>query len=310
MPEASGTDPVTGSDGESSERAPSTPISVNWHVWPWCNFECTFCFTTFPGAKRVLPLKEALQIPRVLRTAGTEKLTFAGGEPTLCPYLPDLLRAAKSCGMITMVVTNATQITEAYLRRIAQWTDWIAISVDSVSNEVEAALGRGWGDHVDVSRKAARLIRASGIRLKVNTVVTARTCREDMHGLIRELQPERWKVFQALPIRGENDTFDGWVGDEEFRGFLERHSDLNPVGEDNDAMAESYVMLDPLGRFFQNSDNVYRYSTSILEAGVLAGLRHVGWDAERFERRGGRWEWMAPRGDSTLTRGPSAHRRD
>lgn len=41
------------------------------------------------------------------------------------------------------------------------------------------------------------------------------------------------------------------VSDIDFIAFLERHEDLKPVAEDNDAMTGSNVMLDARGRFIR-----------------------------------------------------------
>ncbi len=41
--------------------------------------------------------------------------------------------------------------------------------------------------------------------MKLNTVVTALNCREDMSAFVLRFQPERWKVFQVLPMAGQND---------------------------------------------------------------------------------------------------------
>lgn len=277
-------------------RLPLSPVSVNWHLWPFCNYKCRFCFATFSGNPETLRLEDTIRIPALLRDAGTEKLTFVGGEPTLHPQLPRLLRASKATGLTTMVVTNGYLLANGYLDRIQDHVDWIALSVDSASNEVEEALGRGHGDHVDRTLVAADLVKEAGIRLKVNTVVTALTWQEDMHPLILRLGPERWKVFQVLRIFGENDGVgpEMWITTDQFRSFLARHADLNPIGEDNGAMTGSYLMLDPLGRFFQNSAGSYEYSASILEVGVLHALAEVGWDAEKFVRRGGRYGWALP----------------
>ncbi len=97
-----------------------------------------------------------------------------------------------------------------------------------------------------------------------------------------------------MPIRRENDRFDqqGYISREQFADFLERHQDLDPVGEDNDAMTGSYVMLDPLGRFFQNTTGEYTLSDSILTVGVKNALRQVGWDPSKFVRRGGIFDWV------------------
>lgn len=287
------TDPRQGSSDRCEldyEKLP--PVSVSWHVWPFCNYDCKFCFATFRDAREVLPVEQAARIPALLRDAGTRKLTFAGGEPTLHPDLPGLLAASKAVGLTTMIVTNGYLLTRGYIERIRAYVDWIALSVESNSNDVERRLGRGDGDHVDRVVAAAELVKDAGIRLKVNTTVTGPTWQEDLHPLIRRLAPERWKVFQALPIRGENEDFgaENWVTAEQFRAFLVRHADLNPIGEDNDDMTGSYVMLDPLGRFFQNFGGSYTHSAPVLEVGVLLALAQVGWDTERFVGRRGLYD--------------------
>ncbi len=294
-PEATAGCPTPGPEasGELGRRTSVQPLSVNWHVWPQCNYHCRFCSATFKGVPLPLRRDSALLVPPLLRDAGVEKITFAGGEPTLCPYLVDLLRASKELGMTTMVVTNGTGVTEGFVGRAGPYFDWVALSVDSATESVETALGRGTGAHVRLIRRAARMAKAVGIRLKVNTVVVASNWQEDMHDLILELQPDRWKVFQALPISGENDGFDAdsWATAEQFQAYQVRHVDLAPIGEDNDDMTGSYVMLDPIGRFFQNFDGRYEYSDSILSVGVEAALSQVGWDREKFLRRGGIYDW-------------------
>ena len=72
--------------------------SVNYHLWKPCNMRCDFCFATFldiePKAlpKGHLGCQGSLAIVESLAQAGFRKLNFAGGEPTLCPWLPDLIR--------------------------------------------------------------------------------------------------------------------------------------------------------------------------------------------------------------------------
>ncbi|WP_282071372.1 hypothetical protein [Polaribacter atrinae] len=46
---------------------------------------------------------------RKIAAAGFEKITFAGGEPMLCPWLPKLIKTAKELGLTTMIVTNGSQ---------------------------------------------------------------------------------------------------------------------------------------------------------------------------------------------------------
>lgn len=59
--------------------------------------------------------------------------------------------------------------------------------------------------------------------------------------------------------------------------------------EDNRDMTESYLMVDPLGRFFQNQSAQpgagYVYSPPIPEVGAATAFRRVAFDAQRFAAR-------------------------
>ena len=93
------------------------PPAVNWHFWPWCNYGCKFCFARFediPLADR-LPREITLLVPAMLKQAGAEKITFVGGEPTLCPFLDELLIESKRVGLTTCIVSNASGLTEDFL---------------------------------------------------------------------------------------------------------------------------------------------------------------------------------------------------
>ena len=74
---------------------------------------------------------------------------------------------------------------------------------------------------------------------------------------------------------------------EEFIEFVDKHRELCPVVEDNDLMAESYVMIDAAGRFFQNTHGIYKYSDRILDVGIWKALWQVGFSWKKLVRRGG-----------------------
>ena len=78
--------------------------TVNYHLWKPCNMSCAFCFATFEdlGAhllpKGHLGREKCLSIVESLAQAGFRKINFAGGEPTLCPWLPDLINPCQRSG--------------------------------------------------------------------------------------------------------------------------------------------------------------------------------------------------------------------
>jgi len=227
-----------------------------------------------------------------LREAGAEKLNFAGGEPTLHPDIGALLDEARRLGFVTSLITNGACL-DHLLDDHADAIDWVGISVDSGDETTQAALGRGIGGHVAGSLKHAARVRELDIGLKLNTVVTALNWQEDMHELVQAIAPARWKVFQVLAIKGQNDgdVEPLLISKAQFGAFVERHAKLNPVAEDNAAMTDSYAMIDPLGRFFGNHAGRYVYSRPILEVGVEDALAEVDFEVQRLVARGGLYVW-------------------
>ncbi|TDF62223.1 viperin family antiviral radical SAM protein [Cupriavidus sp. L7L] len=163
----------------------------------------------------------------------------------------------------------------------------LGISLDSANKGTNGQIGRLdrrgrqlTPDTLEGSLAAARRINPE-FRLKINTVVNALNWDEDMTPLIRRLAPEKWKVLRMLPIV----TTDLTVSDAQFQAFVRRHfgQGLPMRVEDNADMTESYIMIDPLGRFFQNADasGGYRYSPPIPRVGAAAAFAQTALSASR-----------------------------
>jgi radical S-adenosyl methionine domain-containing protein 2 len=275
------------------------PINVSWHLWPDCNLKCTYCYATFRDIPGVLNRADALRVLDLLLAAGTEKVTFVGGEPTMCPHLPELIQHAKALGLVTMLVTNGTFLSRSYQKRVVPYLDWISLSIDAADPETMARMGRGNAEfHRLCVRRWEELTAYPHLRLKVNTVVTRLNLDDDMRDLIRRLRPARWKVFQVLPVDGQNDgkVEPLLVTKDEFEDWVARHRELDdeglgPVAEDNRDLTGTYLMLDALGRFFHNRAGAHSYTKSVLDVGVWEAVRQVGWDTEGFLARNGLYDW-------------------
>ena len=266
---------------------------------------CGFCFATFldlplQGAA-YLPQDDSIRLITLIAEARFLKINFAGGEPTLCPWLSELIRHAKSLGLTTSVVTNGSRITEAWLDNLDVCLDILAISVDSVVAESQRKIGRTVkgkspmteADYLSIAESA----KARGIRLKVNTVVNHHNVDEDFRSFIRATGPERWKIFQALPVEGQNDLhFDDFaITPDEFDLYVDRNRSIvrdgiSVVPENNEAMTGSYLMIDPQGCFFDNTKGKYTYSSPILSVGVETALAEIRVYPDRFIERGGLYD--------------------
>ena len=268
---------------------------------------CKFCFATFQDVKQSvlpkghLPKEQGIELVKQLAEYGFQKITFVGGEPTLCPWIDELIYTAKIMGMTTMIVTNGSRIDDAFLERNKGYLDWITISIDSLVHMTNIGMGRAIVGKRPLTQsyyeELCGKIIASGYRLKINTVVSKLNFQEDISDFIMRMRPERWKIFQVLPVVGQNDTHisDFIIDKEALTHFLKTHHQVNNivkiVCEDNDDMTGSYVMIDPAGRFFDNVENAHVYGEPILKVGITTAIKMLRFDWTKFIGRDGVYDW-------------------
>lgn len=275
-------------------------VSINYHLTKACNYACKFCYARFGDVCHHLEINSAKEMVNLLSKVGTKKITFVGGEPLLYPRLGDLISYTKNLGITTMIVTNGSLINETFLGKYGKNIDWIGFSIESGIEGIENKLGRRLKrkrdrkiNHVQNIRSLVPLARKYNIKIKINTVVTTLNWQEDIRWLIKELNPERWKVFQVVKIRGENDgkVEPLLITEKQFNYFVKTHYELNPITESSDSIKGSYVMIDPIGRFFDDITGIIRYSQPILEVGVIDAFNEVSFSLTKFYERGGKYNW-------------------
>lgn len=282
-------------------------ISVNYHLWPYCNYRCQYCFATFEDiaeiqpTKRFLSIEESFKLINMLADAGCKKITFAGGEPTLCPWLSDLIAHAKQVGLKTMIVTNGSQLDDMFLANNKGKLDWIAVSIDSINTNTNNYIGRcssklnskGKEEYLTLINK----IKSFGYRLKINTVVSSVNYKENITSFINATKPERWKILQTLPVIGQNDSkVDQFlITPGQFQHYLDLNANLLPgierVPESCDAITGSYLMVDPLGRFFDDTKGTHTYSSEILKVGIERALSEISFDYQKYLSRGADYDF-------------------
>jgi radical S-adenosyl methionine domain-containing protein 2 len=292
---------------EAYARPQLEALVINWHVTEVCNYSCRYCYAKWTSSGKELihnfdntramlvdvfqyfsPLNKKNPLRQYMDWK-TLRLNLAGGEPLL--YQEEVVRimqSAKEIGFDTSLITNGSRLSNSLATDLAPCLSMLGLSLDSVDASTNRGIGRidrhaGLLDIEGLPEvlAAARKINPT-LRLKVNTVVNALNCDEDMSGLIHRLNPERWKVLRMLPIV----TNDLAVSNVEFDDFVNRHNALGNVMcvEDNDEMGESYLMIDPHGRFFQNAvgQSGYRYSRTIREVGSEEAFSEISLSPAKF----------------------------
>lgn len=269
--------------------------TASFHIVKPCNMGCKFCYATFEDQKvlKQLPIEDVFTILLKLKDAGLEKITFAGGEPLLYKHLDKAIIFAKGIGLTTSIITNGSLLTYEWISKMVGKLDWIGLSIDSTNIETNKLIGRYSKGEPVLAEMLIDFIKFKGFKLKINTVVNKFNEDEDMNDFINKVNPSRWKVFDTLRIEGQNDTQFEEIRTSKngFKNFISRHHHTSLVPEDNHAMTGSYLLIDPQGRLFENSQGKYTYSDPLQKHNINHCLSQINLNRNTFIERGGIYNW-------------------
>ncbi len=291
--------------------APSrfTELVINWHFTEACNYKCEFCYAKWDSteslrsreifhdeakSRRLLDELHSLfqpGNPANLLTRSMHwdevRLSIAGGEPLLYPeHVLRIIEHAYSLGFRLSIITNGSKLKPTLIDTLMPRLSMLGLSIDSMNRDTAQAIGRvdPRGSVLSVDELLLIATRARernpNLLLKVNTVVNALNWQEDLRPLMRSMAPEKWKLLRALGSVSNALT----VSPEQFQHFVEKNHLPFVSVEDNTDMQESYLMVDPHGRFFQNQVQAtgYTYSPSIVDVGAAEAFKTIRFRPERF----------------------------
>lgn len=282
-----------------------TELVVNWHITEACNYHCHYCFAKWDKQKNELlndnesvsKLMDEIQgLPSILNDKymtefKSVRLNLVGGETFLNTRKAiRIIHHARQRGFVLSAITNGSRLNSELIELIADSFSSIGFSVDSLDSDTNTKIGRIEKSKVMDTHKVLLDIKAikkinPRIDIKINTVVSSLNKSEDLSRFIEQVAPDKWKVFKVLPVL----THDNNISQDDFARFLERHQSFSDVisSENNDEMTDSYLMIDPIGRFFQNSNvgEGYLYSKPIPQIGIRAAINEINFDVNRFHGR-------------------------
>jgi MoaA/NifB/PqqE/SkfB family radical SAM enzyme len=153
----------------SSVDAPST---LFLEVAGRCNERCVHCYAdSAPEVRAALDLDACVRVIHEAATLGFERLQLTGGDPLLCPFLPDLAREARSAGFQSIeVYTNGIALSDERLALLATHGASFAFSFYSHDPAVHDAITRVAGSQRRTRDAIARVLRR-GLQTRVSIVL-------------------------------------------------------------------------------------------------------------------------------------------
>lgn len=221
-----------------------------------CGRGCFYCRPSGEGlatvADQQLDLGTLIEVAGECARQGIGSIKLTGGDPALWPPLVDAVRQLKRIvGFQEVhVISRHPKIGELAFDLVEAGTDLINLSVDSLRPEVHREI-TGINDLPDVLT-AVRHAVASGVAVKVNTVVMAGVNDHEIEDLVRYFESigvRELKLLDVIQDLDVGETFSGRLAKHRGRRLRDLYAPLDPIVERlrPQALSEQIVNQGDLG---------------------------------------------------------------
>ncbi len=133
-----------------------------------CNLQCRMC-PVITRDKKSLSREQTLHIADFAVRKKVKRIVIGGGEPTLLPYLKELIELLSKNSIEIWILTNATRISDDDIRYYAEHPNVIMnISIDGIGKVHDYIRGEG---NFDKTNKVFLSLIEKGAKVAVNTVI-------------------------------------------------------------------------------------------------------------------------------------------
>ena len=157
-----------------------------------------------------------------------EEINIAGGEPSLWPKLPDLVKYIHGKGLKVSLIHNGSGPDKLY-EEIAPYLTTCGFSIDSVNSDLQRRMGRcfknGQVIKAEEYERKFNILRNANpeIKIKVNTVVNRINLEDDMSEQVSKWKVDRWKFLRCMPFSdGIHDNSHVVITDEDYTDYMSR----------------------------------------------------------------------------------------
>ena len=141
-------------------KIPDAPYRMDLALTYGCNNHCAHCYNEPGRARNTLDFEQWKSVLDKVNEIAIPHVVFTGGEPTLLPYLPDLISYADSLGIVSGLNTNGRLLANENLaeKLAAASLDHVQVTLESIDPEIHDAM---------VGCKGAWQETVSGIQMAV-----------------------------------------------------------------------------------------------------------------------------------------------
>jgi MoaA/NifB/PqqE/SkfB family radical SAM enzyme len=233
-----------------------------WNITSKCNQDCIYCFR----AQNIqeCTLSENIQILEYLNDIGIKAITWSGGEPLLYPHLSNLLKKAKEYSITNKINSNASLFLKN-IPFIIDHVDNFTFSLDSIDNQINQKLGRGY-NHLKNVDSAISYLKNHPLKkhITINVVASSINLKslQNLISYLNNVKIDAIRVFQAVPLRDKSiETYNFTkITDEQFDDVKNLFNEAIAVRDisyrDMKDHEKKYLIISQDGRLCYNKNGV------------------------------------------------------
>ena len=248
----------------STDIAFSKPFRVNWLIEERCNLDCIYCFA-HDKMKNHTVRERICETAEHILSLGIMNVGLSGGEPTLNPYLPDVIRMLKGRCSIN-IDTNGTLPCLGQMAQLLKDANvLVRITIDALDEAIlnKVRPGKASIDQRCIITENIRSLLDAQVPLMIHTVITQYN-KHELKNIARELirlGVKRWHMYGVNYAEKCKHIYDQikLTRDELYEVYLSAKEEfgnrieMSVYFDEGNYSANSVLLIDSDGKFYLDS---------------------------------------------------------